>query len=254
MAEISHRMPEPAPQIPEVAIAPPRRTATTGADRCYVRLAVMGDRPSWRANGPRSSDWPRQLARVIASAHDLSWWDVRSGRASVYDIRRVQLRAAVAHRPHLVAMATGLVDARSREWDVAEVRSHLLHCARVISERGAVLLTTRLDVRHPHLLAAGGPARLRSRVQQLNGVHEELHERFGTIHLDPTSAEGPDPYPRGAGPVDRFARELARRGLDLPAAPGGFSGSGPLTDRARRPAGPSGGPGCPAAPGRPSRA
>ncbi|MFC4946686.1 hypothetical protein [Pseudonocardia sp. GCM10023141] len=173
------------------------------------------------------TDWPQQLAGAIGTAHDLSWWDVRSARASTYDVRRVQLRAAVAHRPHLVALASGLVDVRRREWDRAEARAHLVHCVQVLSQRGAVVLTTRLDARRPGPLTSTHSARLRSRMQELNGIYDELHERFGTIHLDcsghpdPAGTEGPGTSPSAAILTGRFARELARRGLEIPAAPGG---------------------------------
>jgi hypothetical protein len=176
---------------PRLAIAAPRRTSANGPERCYVRLAVLGARL-------RPGGWPDLLARRVASAHDVSWCDATGPRATAYDVRRVQLRVAAAHRPHVVALDADLADLHARHWDPDQLRDHLTHCARVLTQRGAVLLT-----------AGGGyhvPWR-RSRVKRLDEVLAELADRFGTVHLDRASS--------AVELTDRFASALARRGLEL---------------------------------------
>ncbi|MFI5953930.1 hypothetical protein [Cryptosporangium sp. NPDC051539] len=139
----------------------------TSAERRYVRFAVIGD---------RAGGWPRTLAGVLAAAHDVSWYDASAAGATAYDVRRVQLREAVAHRPHLVALKAGV---SGRDWDVSEVRSHLTHCARVLTQRGAVLLTT----------GVGRQVRWhRRRASELDGIYDELAQRFGSLHLDHASS------------------------------------------------------------------
>ncbi|MDQ7905228.1 hypothetical protein RB614_11905 [Phytohabitans sp. ZYX-F-186] len=139
---------------------------------------------------------------MMAAVHDVSWCDASTAGATAYDVRRVQLRVAVAHRPHVVAMDAVLGDLGRRDWDLSEIRSHLTHCAWVLTRRGAVLLTT----------SVGRRARWhRSRAEQLDAVYEELAQRFGTIHLDHASS--------AAGLADQFAAALTGRGLELPRAP-----------------------------------
>lgn len=126
----------------------------------YLRIAVMG---SLVFGG-----WPR-----LSAAHDVSWCDVSSAGATAYDVRRVQLREALAHRPNLVVLGLGL-----SYWgrgDVSDARSHLTHCAQMITRRGAVLLTTGVGRRTRWN---------RAQAQQLDAVYDELAERFGAVHLD----------------------------------------------------------------------
>ncbi|MDH6522847.1 hypothetical protein M2163_000646 [Streptomyces sp. SAI-135] len=201
-------------QPPHLTIGAPRRRLETGADRCYVRLAVMGDGATLRSRGPMGRGWPQMLARVIGAAHDLSWCDARSAGATTYDVRRVQLRVAVAQRPHLVCLAAGLADVRDPQWDFAATRAHLLHCARVLSRRGAVLLTTRPGAGRRGQAGSWRSASRRLRIRQLDGLYDELHERFGTIHLDPGDTGGA--RPSAAELTGRFVHELTRHGLELP--------------------------------------
>ncbi|MGW6795969.1 hypothetical protein [Streptomyces chartreusis] len=204
-------------QPPRLTIGVPRRRLATGMDRCYVRFAVMGDEATLPSKGSALKRWPQLLARVIGTTHDLSWCDTRSAGATAYDVRRVQLRVAVAQRPHVVCMAAGLIDVKDAQWDPAAVRAHLVHCAQVLSRRGAVLLTTRQGVGRLGRSGNWCSASRRSRIRQLDDLYDELHERFGTIHLDPSSTAG-GVRPNAAELTRRFAQELTRHGLELPAA------------------------------------
>lgn len=165
-----------------------RRTAVDGAGRCYVRFAVLGGRPGW----------PQVLAGRVAAAHDVSYCDASAATATAYDVRRVQLRVALAHRPHLVALDAGLADLGRRDWDVTAIRSHLAHCAHVLSRRGAVVLTTGVN---------GRSRWHRTRGAQLDEVYADLARSFGTVHVGGESA---------AEVADRFTAVLAGRGLVLP--------------------------------------
>lgn len=170
------------------AIGAVRRTAVDGTERCYVRLAVLGGRPGW----------PQALAGRVAAAHDVSYCDASVANATAYDVRRVQLRVALAHRPHLVALDVGLADLGRRDWDVTAIRNHLSHCVHLLSRRGAVVLTTGVNGRSRWHRARGA---------QLDEVYDDLARRFGTVHVGGVSA---------AEVADRFAEVLARRGLVLP--------------------------------------
>lgn len=174
-------------QPPQPAISAYRRVSATGAQRCYVRFAALGER-----------GWPQVLAGMLAAAHDVSWCDASATRATAYDVRRVGLREAVAHRPHVVALDAGLADLRRRDWDLEEVRAHLTHCADLLTRRGALLLTTgvgRRGFRH------------RSRAAQLDAVYAGLAARFGTLHLERA--------PSAAETASGFAEALRGRGLDV---------------------------------------
>ncbi|MFG2514080.1 hypothetical protein [Streptomyces sp. NPDC048584] len=204
-------------QPPRLTIRAPRRRLATGVDRCYVRFAVMGDGATLRSKGPASREWPGLLARVVGTTHDLSCCDTRSAGATTYDVRRAQLRVAVAHRPHVVCLAAGLADVRDADWDPAAVRAHLVHCAQVLSHRGAVLLTTRQGAGRLGRAGSWCSESRRGRIRQLDDLYDELHERFGTIHLDPRSTAG-GVRPSATELTRRFAQELTRHGLELPSA------------------------------------
>ncbi len=189
-------MTELSQEPPGRPIAAPRRRSSTGADRCYVRFAVVGDRAGQRAFSPRRSGWTQHLAGMVAVHHDISWCDASTARATAYDVRRVQLRVALAHRPHLVALDVGFGWSALQNHDVDELRTHLTHCARVLSARGAVLITAR----------SSRVSRRHGRVLHVNAVYDELAQQFGAIHLD-----------RAAGPLlmAQFAEAASARGLDL---------------------------------------
>ena len=167
--------------------------ARDGAHRSYVRLAVLGDQGCRRAH--RADAWPLDVAAELARRHDLSLCDVSEAGASAYDVRRAQLRVAVSHRPRVVALDVGAAELRQREWDVVEFRSHLMHCVRVLTAAGAVVLSTGVGSRE---------WRHRERAARMDAVHEELAATYGVIHLD-----------RGRG-----GAELAERFLAALAEPG----------------------------------
>jgi hypothetical protein len=134
----------------------------------------------------------------VAAAHDVSFCDASFAGATAYDVRRVQLRVALAHRPHMVALDAGLADLGRRDWDVTAIRSHLAHCAHLLTRRGVVVLTT----------GDNGRSRWhRARAAQLDEVYDELARTFGTVHVGGVPA---------AEVADRFAEVLAGRGLPLP--------------------------------------
>lgn len=187
-------------------ILSPRHTDATGVDRCYVRFAVIGDRLSPPRSG--SGAWPQLLARTVGQQHDVSFCDLAQPGATAYDVRRVQLREALVHRPHLVALTAGRVDAGRRDWDPESVRSHLLHCAVTLTRHGALLLTA--PPRTGLLLRCAR----RGRLEQLAEIYDEIHTRFDTLRLD-------DPDPSGQRRehpdtlVRRAVEQLAERGLQI---------------------------------------
>ena len=180
-----------------VAIPVPRRRVGQGAERCYVRFAAIGDGGIRHvlASGLRS--WPALLAAQVASTHDMSWCDASTKKATAYDVRRVQLRIAVAHRPHLVALDVGAAGGRWSGADLAEIAGHLEHCCRVLSARAAVVVTTH----------SGTGSRRRSGLAELDGVYEDLARQFGHIHLDRSAGMAPF--------VEQFAAAAALRGVPV---------------------------------------
>ncbi len=182
------------------AVGAARRLTATGEERCYVRYAVLGDWAGRRPFGPNRGGWPARLGSVIATRHDLSWCDASAPRATAYDVRRVQVRAAITHGPNLVALDVGLSGLGRKDWDVAEIGDHLTHSARVLAHRGAVVLTASIAQR--------ATRRHRARAVRIDAVYEELSERFGTIHVEGATA---------TALVRDFATRLGERGLVLPA-------------------------------------
>jgi hypothetical protein len=161
----------------------------------YVRVAAIGARR--RGGRAPGADWRDALETALARDHVVSWWDASAPGATAYDVRRVQLRVAIAHRPHVVVLDGALAGLGRRDWDAAEDRSHLLHCAQVLSRRGMVLVTTSAGRCVPWH---------RSRAEALEAVYEELSTRFGTIHVDRRSS---------TGVLTSVVEGLSERGLQL---------------------------------------
>ena len=202
---------EATPQRQDLAWLP------TGARRGYIRFVALGDSAtcglgdadptgSWRG-------WARLLAAAINQDHDISFCNLAVAGSTVGDVRRNQLRDALAHRAHVASLIVGLNDTVRSTWDPTAVRADLLYCAQRLSERGALLLTVRFHdhARVFHLRGRLGRG-LRARIDFLNEVYDEIHERYGGLRVD--LAAHPGIYDGGFWSVDRLhPSELGHRAL-----------------------------------------
>jgi lysophospholipase L1-like esterase len=189
----------------------------SGGRRGYLRFAALGDSAtcglgdadrtgSWRG-------WARILTSAIAQDHDVSFCNVAVAGSTVGAVRRDQLGAALNHRPHVASLIVGLNDTVRSTWDPAVVREDLLHCAQRLSEQGALLLTVRFHD-HARVFHLPGPLgrRLRSRIDVLNHVYDEIHELYGGLRVDLSAHPGV--YDREFWSVDRLhPSELGHRAL-----------------------------------------
>jgi lysophospholipase L1-like esterase len=189
----------------------------SGGRRGYIRFVALGDSATcglgdadptgnWRG-------WARLLAGAIAQDHDLSFHNVAVAGSTVGAVRRDQLRDALDHRAHLASLIVGLNDTVRSTWDPAVIRADLLHCAGLLSEQGALLLTVRFHD-HTRVFHLRGPLgrRLRARIDFLNEVYDEIHERHGGLRVD--LAAQPGVYDREFWSVDRLhPSELGHRAL-----------------------------------------
>lgn len=185
--------------------------------RGYVRFVALGDSATcglgdadqtgaWRG-------WARLLAAAIAQDHDVSFCNLAVTGATVSDVRRDQLEAALDHRADVASLIIGLNDTVGSTWNPAVLREDLLHCAQRLSEQGALLLTVRF---HDHARVFHLPRplgrRLRARIDFLNQVYDEIHERHGGLRVD--LAAHPGVYDREFWSVDRLhPSELGHRAL-----------------------------------------
>lgn len=182
-------MPEESrPQV-RTGRGPDTRTLPTGPRRGYVRFAALGDSATcglgdadvtggWRG-------WARILADAIGQDHDVSFCNVAVSGSTVASVRQRQLMVALAHRPHLASLIVGLNDTMRSTWNADAVRADLLDCAGRLTEDGALLLTARFHdhsriLRLPQLLARP----LRSRIDALNDVYDEIHYLYGGLQVD----------------------------------------------------------------------
>lgn len=156
-----------------------------------VRFAALGDSvtegvgapagpatPGWRG-------WPALLAPALAAdpAHVLHRNLAVSGARSA-DLVSRQLPAALAMRPHLVAVVAGGNDTLRADFDIARTAADLDTALRELAAAGSVLLTACLP--DPgRLLGLPGPlARpLARRMAAVNTVVHELSRRHDAIHL-----------------------------------------------------------------------
>lgn len=175
-------------------------------ERGYVRFAVIGD-ASGRGRPSGSSAWAVRLADVLGRRHVVSMCDLARRGATAYDTRRVQLREAVTHRAHIVALTPGFADVKRRDWEGEAVRAHLLHCAMVLSQHGATVLTVRLDPRQRGIgRLRPTRRRRRARIEAINSALAEIDRRYGGIHLVPSESRA---RVRAGARLDEIIERLA---------------------------------------------
>lgn len=200
-------------------------TSTTGARDAgqralppadYVRFAVLGDSASCGVGDPTPHGWrgwARILADAIARDHHVSLCNLAVPGAVVADVRRKQLDDAVAHRPVVASLVVGLNDVLRSDWRPEQLREDLLYCAGALARHGALVITARFHD-HTRVLGIPGPlARpLRRRLETLNEIYDEVHEKYGTARLD--LAAEPAIYSRDLWAFDRLhPSELGHRWL-----------------------------------------
>ncbi|PVG82599.1 GDSL family lipase [Nocardioides gansuensis] len=184
--------------------------------RDYIRFAALGDSAScgvgdatphgWRG-------WAQLLADSIAVDHHVSFCKVAVPGATIEDVRRDQLQPALDHRPVIASLIVGLNDVMRSTWDPHQIREDLLYCAAALAGQGALVVTVRF---HDHTRVLGLPALLarpmRRRIEALNRIYDEVHERYGTTRLD--LAADPMVYSRALWAADRLhPSELGHRRL-----------------------------------------
>jgi lysophospholipase L1-like esterase len=203
--------PRPSPEL-----SVPARRDPAGTLRGYVRVAALGDSLTFGVGDPTSTGyrgWARILTEAIGNDHEVSFCNVARAGATTSDVRSQQLSDALEHRPHLASLIVGLNDTLRSTWDPARVREDLLHCAGQLTQGGAVLLTARFHdhgqvLRLPRLLARP----LLQRIQVVNDVYDELHQRFGGPRVDLSAHPGV--YDREFWTIDRMhPSELGHRAL-----------------------------------------
>ncbi len=207
------------------------RSVTTPGTR-YLRFAALGDSSTFGLGDPVVGGW-RGWARLLAeameaSSYDVSFCNVASPGATAATVLREQLADAVTHRPDLAALVVGVNDVLKSTWDPGRFRDELLTCADVLTADGATLLTARF---HDHAAVLPLPSALRgplrSRIEQLNAVSDEVHATYGGVRVD--LAGRPEYLDRRLWAVDRmhpseighrclaraFANALQAHGLDI---------------------------------------
>lgn len=186
------------------------------AIRDYVRFVALGDSASCGVGDPVPGGWrgwARILADAIAVDHHVSFCKLAVPGATVADVRRHQLAEALDHRPAIASLVVGLNDAMRSSWDPGQIRQDLLHCASELAQQGALVVTVRF---HDHTRVLGLPALLagpmRRRIQLLNEIYDEVHERYGALRLDLSG--DPAIYYRDLWAADRLhPSELGHRRL-----------------------------------------
>jgi lysophospholipase L1-like esterase len=186
------------------------------ASRDYVRIVAIGDSASCGVGDPTPHGWrgwAQILAESIAQDHHVSFCKLAVPGATVADVRRKQLASALDHSPTIASLVVGLNDVMRSAWDPDQIRDDLLHCAALLAREGALIVTVRF---HDHTRVLGLPSLLarpmQRRIQVLNEIYDEVHERYGTLRLD--LAADPTIYDRDRWAADRLhPSELGHRRL-----------------------------------------
>jgi lysophospholipase L1-like esterase len=201
---------------PRAFLTAPTRTDAAGVRRSYVRFAALGDSVTHGIGDPLYDGcrgWVRILAGAMLEEHDVSLWNLARPGATAADVRFEQLTHALDHRPHVASLIVGLNDAMRSTWNADQVRADLLHTAERLAAEGVLLLTVRF---HNHSKVLRLPAFLarpmRGRIDVLNEIYDEIHQRFDSVQVDLT--RHPGVYDREFWSIDRLhPSELGHRAL-----------------------------------------
>jgi lysophospholipase L1-like esterase len=201
---------------PRPLLGAPTHTDATGVRRSYVRFVALGDSLTHGIGDPSHNGcrgWARILAGAMLEAHDVSMCNLARPGAGAADVRWTQLADALDHRPHMASLIVGFNDAMRSTWNADRVRADLLHTAERLAAHGVLLLTVRFHdhsrvLRLPRFL--GRP--MRQRIDVLNEIYDEIHQRFGGVQVDLTGHPGV--YDREFWSIDRLhPSELGHRAL-----------------------------------------
>ena len=184
--------------------------------RGYVRVASLGDSLTFGLGDATAAGyrgWARILTDAMAQDHDVAFRNVARPGATSADVRYRQLSDALDHRPHLASLVVGLNDTFRSSWDPSAVRRDLLHCAERLADSGAMLLTVRFHDHGRVFRLPGFLARpLRDRIDVVNDIYADLHERFSGVQVD--LGAHPGVYDTEFWTVDRLhPSELGHRAL-----------------------------------------
>ena len=204
---------QPSPE-PE-AILPARQLAD-GRLRAYVRIAAVGDSATFGIGdrvGNRWRGWAVLLAEAIGANHDVSFANFARSGATISDVERDQIADALDHRPNLAALVVGINDTLRSWWDPDVARRQLLSCADQLKSQRSLLMTIRFHD-HAELLPLPRQLRVRlgRRIDALNDIYAEIHERCGGIQVD--LRDYAEPLERDFWSIDRMhPSELGHRWL-----------------------------------------
>ena len=201
---------------PRASLAAPTRTDAAGVRRSYLRFAALGDSVTHGIGDPLEDGcrgWARILVQAMLQAHDVSLCNLARPGATAADVRSEQLTDALEHRPHVASIIVGLNDTMRSTWNADCVRADLLHVAERLAAQDVLLLTVRF---HDHSRVLHLPRFLarpmRQRIEVLNEIYAEIHERFDGVQVDLT--EHPGVYDREFWSIDRLhPSELGHRAL-----------------------------------------
>lgn len=154
----------------------------------YLRYAALGDSATVGVGDPVPGGWrgwSRLLHGALATGYDVSYFNVAVSGATSADVLATQLDDALAHRPDLASLVVGVNDTMRASWDATRLRADLMTAAEALAGAGATLLTARF---HDHGAVFGLPGVVRrplfARLQVVNAVYDEIHERFGGHRVD----------------------------------------------------------------------
>lgn len=221
----------------------PARQLSDGKFRAYVRMAALGDSATFGIGdrvGQSWRGWAALLAGAISGSHDVSFVNLARSGATISDVRGIQAPDACDHRPHIASLVVGINDTLRSWWDPDLARAQLLSCAAQLKREPVVLLTVRFHD-HAQLLPLPRPLRnrLSRRIDSLNVIYGEIHDRFGGVQVDLRDFDAP--RRREFWSVDRmhpselghrwlaraFSKPLLEAGLDFDPPSAACTGTDP---------------------------
>jgi lysophospholipase L1-like esterase len=180
-----------------------------------ISFVALGDSTTCGLGDPLPDGSWRGFVPILAAAlgPDTTYINLAVSGARTADVRHRQLPAALSARPDIASVIVGVNDAMRSDFDPDAIRDDALDTTRALAGAGAILLTVRLHDPGRVFGLPGVLARpLAHRIEQVNAVYDEAHERLGGVRVD--LAGHPWTYRRESWSVDRMhPSEMGHRRL-----------------------------------------
>jgi lysophospholipase L1-like esterase len=184
------------PQLPEIPdieahdpyVISPAEQSELLSGHPWSRFAVVGDSIALGMGDPTegyvTATWGQRVAAALARERDdVIYANLARHRATVAEIRDVQLGPALEFKPALVAVVGGGNDVLAEEFDIARVKAAIDDVVVALSDAGATVVTYEL-LDFGRAFPDAALEELSRRLLMLYEAMREIAQDRRTVHID----------------------------------------------------------------------